>query len=89
MLHRRTFLHRHHTRHCQAPNSVQPQSCRPQLLQRRGRTMLSQIIPCRRLNNWPVFHAFPVKGSFVPPSDFLRVNGQFIGTTDQILRWGA
>jgi hypothetical protein len=35
------------------------------------------------------FHAFPVKGSFVPRSDFVRVDGQFTGTTDQILRWGA
>src|SRR5215469_1259910 len=35
------------------------------------------------------FHARPVKGTFVPASDFLRVNGQFTGTTDQILRWGA
>jgi len=35
------------------------------------------------------FHAFPVKGSFVPPSDFARVDGEFTGTTDQILRWGA
>jgi hypothetical protein len=35
------------------------------------------------------FHARPVKGTFVPASDFLLVNGQFTGTTDQILRWGA
>ena len=35
------------------------------------------------------FHAFPVKGSFVPTLDFIRVDGQFTGTTDQILRWGA
>ena len=35
------------------------------------------------------FHAFPIKGRFVPVSDFLRVDGQFSGTTDQILRWGA
>ncbi len=35
------------------------------------------------------FHLRPVKGTFVPPSDFLRVDGNFTGTTDQILRWGA
>jgi hypothetical protein len=35
------------------------------------------------------FHAQPVKGTFVPPSDFIRVDGRFTGTTDQILRWGA
>ena len=35
------------------------------------------------------FHTLPVKGSFVPPVDFARVDGQFTGTTDQILRWGA
>jgi hypothetical protein len=35
------------------------------------------------------FHARPVKGTFVPVSDFIRVNGQFTGSTDQILRWGA
>src|SRR4029079_9474699 len=33
------------------------------------------------------FHAFPVKGSFVPRSDFVRVEGQFTGTTDQIWLW--
>lgn len=35
------------------------------------------------------FHAFPIKGGFAPVSDFMRVDGQFSGTTDQILRWGA
>lgn len=35
------------------------------------------------------FHAFPIKGTFAPASDFLRVDGQFSGTTDQILRWAA
>jgi hypothetical protein len=35
------------------------------------------------------FYARPVKGTFVPPADFSRVDGQFSGTTDQILRWGA
>lgn len=35
------------------------------------------------------FYARPVKGTFVPASDFSRVDGQFSGTTDQILRWGA
>ncbi len=35
------------------------------------------------------FHAFPIKGGFAPVSDFARVDGQFSGTTDQILRWGA
>jgi hypothetical protein len=35
------------------------------------------------------FHAFPIKGGFAPVTDFARVDGQFAGTTDQILRWGA
>jgi hypothetical protein len=35
------------------------------------------------------FHLAPIKGSFAPISDFLRVDGKFTGTTDQILRWGA
>lgn len=35
------------------------------------------------------FHAFPIKGNFAPAWDFLRVDGRFSGTTDQILRWGA
>lgn len=35
------------------------------------------------------FYARPVKGTFVPAADFSRVDGQFSGTTDQILRWGA
>lgn len=36
-----------------------------------------------------MFHAFPIKGNFAPALGFLRVDGQFSGTTDQILRWGA
>ncbi|MGO9060764.1 MAG: O-antigen ligase family protein [Candidatus Binataceae bacterium] len=36
-----------------------------------------------------LFHLKPIKGSFVPAQDFARVDGQFTGTTDQILRWGA
>ncbi|MGC1679704.1 MAG: hypothetical protein WA740_19400 [Candidatus Binataceae bacterium] len=35
------------------------------------------------------FYARPVKGTFVPASDFSRVDGHFSGSTDQILRWGA
>jgi hypothetical protein len=35
------------------------------------------------------FHLAPIKGTFAPVSDFLRVDGDFTGTTDQILRWGA
>jgi hypothetical protein len=35
------------------------------------------------------FHLAPIKGSFAPIQDFLRVDGKFTGTTDQILRWGA
>lgn len=35
------------------------------------------------------FHLTPIKGGFAPLADFLRVNGRFTGTTDQILRWGA
>jgi autotransporter family porin len=35
------------------------------------------------------FHLAPIKGSFAPISDFMRVDGKFTGTTDQILRWGA
>jgi hypothetical protein len=35
------------------------------------------------------FYVRPVKGNFVPPGDFARVDGDFSGTTDQILRWGA
>jgi hypothetical protein len=35
------------------------------------------------------FYLRPIKGSFVPIADFLRVNGDYSGTTDQILRWGA
>lgn len=35
------------------------------------------------------FHLAPIKGSFAPRDDFARVDGQFTGTTDQILRWGA
>ncbi|HLH77653.1 MAG TPA: hypothetical protein VKV28_12695 [Candidatus Binataceae bacterium] len=35
------------------------------------------------------FHLHPVKGSFAPIRDFLRVNGSYTGTTDQILRWAA
>ncbi len=34
-------------------------------------------------------HLAPIKGSFAPISDFVRVDGRFTGTTDQILRWGA
>lgn len=35
------------------------------------------------------FHLAPVKGTFAPVRDFLRVDGKFTGTTNQILRWGA
>ncbi len=35
------------------------------------------------------FHLAPIKGTYAPVSDFLRVDGDFTGTTDQILRWGA
>lgn len=35
------------------------------------------------------FHRAPIKGRFAPVTDFLRVDGNFTGTTDQILRWGA
>jgi len=35
------------------------------------------------------FHAHPIKGTFAPLSDFARIDGQFTGTTDQILRWSA
>jgi len=35
------------------------------------------------------FHLAPIKGRFAPATDFLRVDGNFTGTTDQILRWGA
>jgi len=35
------------------------------------------------------FHLAPLKGSSVPITDFVRVDGNFTGTTDQILRWGA
>lgn len=34
-------------------------------------------------------HLAPIKGNFAPISDFVRVDGKFSGTTDQILRWGA
>ena len=36
-----------------------------------------------------LFHLQPIKGRFAPAQDFARVDGQFTGTTDQILRWGA
>lgn len=35
------------------------------------------------------FHLTPIKGKFAPIADFMRVDGKFSGTTDQILRWGA
>jgi hypothetical protein len=35
------------------------------------------------------YYAMPIKGTFAPFGDFQRVDGQFTGTTDQILRWGA
>ena len=35
------------------------------------------------------FHVAPIKGRFAPVTDFARVDGNFTGTTDQILRWGA
>ncbi|HTY54079.1 MAG TPA: O-antigen ligase [Candidatus Binataceae bacterium] len=35
------------------------------------------------------FHAHPIKGAFAPLSAFSRIDGQFTGTTDQILRWSA
>jgi O-Antigen ligase len=35
------------------------------------------------------FHLAPIKGSFTRIADFVRVDGNFTGTTDQILRWGA
>ncbi len=35
------------------------------------------------------FHLTPIKGRFAPIADFVRVDGKFTGTTDQILRWGA
>jgi len=35
------------------------------------------------------FHLAPIKGTYAPISDFVRVDGKFTGTTDQILRWGA
>jgi O-antigen ligase len=35
------------------------------------------------------FHLAPIKGTYAPISAFLRVDGNFTGTTDQILRWGA
>jgi len=35
------------------------------------------------------FHAHPIKGTFAPLSAFTRIDGQFTGTTDQILRWSA
>jgi autotransporter family porin len=36
-----------------------------------------------------MFHLFPIKGRFAPASDFWRVDGQFTGTTDEILQWAA
>jgi len=35
------------------------------------------------------FHLAPIKSSSMPITDFARVDGNFTGTTDQILRWGA
>jgi len=35
------------------------------------------------------FDLAPIKGTFAPIQDFARVDGNFTGTTDQILRWGA
>jgi hypothetical protein len=35
------------------------------------------------------FHLAPIKGSFTRTADFVRVDGNFTGTTDQILRWAA
>lgn len=35
------------------------------------------------------FYLQPVKGTFVPIRDFMRVDGAYSGTTDQILRWAA
>jgi hypothetical protein len=64
-----------------APASMTPAEVRPQ------NSVANHTVPTHQ--ELAMFHAQPVKGTFVPPSDFARVDGNFTGTTDQILRWGA
>jgi O-antigen ligase len=54
---------------------------------RAGNSAANQRVPTSA--ELAIFHLAPIKGSFVPTEDFARVNGEFTGTTDQILRWGA
>jgi hypothetical protein len=54
---------------------------------REANTPANHTVPT--LAQLAMFHLFPIKGRFAPASDFWRVDGQFTGTTDEILRWGA
>jgi hypothetical protein len=64
-----------------APASMTPAEVRPQ------NSAANHTVPTPQ--ELALFHLQPVKGTFVPASDFTRVDGNFTGTTDQILRWGA